>query len=483
MPGAASDLEGLAAFDDDADGVISARDSAFDHLSVWRDANQDGITDTGELRSLADAGVTSISLSSVPTGDRPSTEGNVVFARATASLANGSATSVEDVFFTFEKAPESTSSDPVIATPEATVANDEVGVTSSTTGAAGASPAGTVPAIATAPAAGTPDNDQAPVAAAVVVSRQSLGRKFKDFRLHADGGYPVIRRTKAKGTIAPDAGLLGAATILIFSNKTIGLLSTIVLDLDGDGVETKRWGKTRAGFDMDGNGGSDDTGWVSGGDGFLVADIDGNGRIEGPGELSLLGLSAKAQSSRDALATLDANGDRVVDAKDARFGVLKVWVDANANGRTDAGELRTLEEAGIASFNLAARATGQSSKLDTNLVTATATFARADGSLGTAGDTLITFKPGAAAPIARASRLSDLDREDLLLSGTHGVLGHASRSPDVRLGGFDTGLAALGLSGLDDLSSVSLTSPEQRNEGRKWDRGAVGQRHGHGCWR
>ncbi len=436
--GAQSDLEGLAAFDDTGDGRIDADDAAYDHLAVWRDANQDGITDAGELRSLKAAGLTSISLASVKTGRQPGKEENVVFARTTASLADGSATAVEDVFFTFETAPDA-AGEPVPA--------------------AGGDGKGEV---------ATPPTPAADAAEPVAVASRTMGRRFKDFRIHADGGYPVIRRTKAKGTIAPDAGQLGAATILSFTNKTIGLLSTIILDLDGDGVETKRWGKTRAGFDMDGNGGSDDTGWVSGGDGFLVADIDRDGRIEGPGELSLLGLSTKAQGSRDALAALDSNRDRVVDARDERFDVLKVWVDANANGRTDAGELRSLGDLGIASFNLAARATGRSSKLDTNLVTATATFARTDGSLGTMGDTLITFKPGAAAPIARAPRLGDLKRVGPALDTGQDVLGHHQRSPDVRLDGFDSRLDALDLANFGTDRPSAMSTPEQRSEGRDW---------------
>ena len=359
LPGAFSDLDGLAAFDENGDRLIDARDGAFARLSVWQDANQNGVTDEGELRSLTDRGIVSISLASVLTGNAPSNEENVVYARTTAMLSDGSAAGVDDVFFTFEKAPEP--------------GEDEGSDTS-------------------APGGENANETAEPL----TVSSRSMEGKMKHHRLHAEGGYPVVRPTKTKGMLSPEAGLLGGVTLMRFKDQSVGALSAIVLDLDGDGVETKRLGKTRAAFDMDGNGRADDTGWVSGGDGFLVTDLDEDGHITGPGELSLLGLAPEAQSSRDALATLDANSDLVIDKEDDRFNVLKVWVDRNANGRTDAGELKDLAEHGITAIYLAARASGESSKLDTNLVAAMGTFARADGSLGTAGDMLITFKPSTA---------------------------------------------------------------------------------------
>ena len=42
-----------------------------------------------------------------------------------------------------------------------------------------------------------------------------------------------------------------------------------------------------------------------------------------------------------------------MNAADARFAELLVWQDLNSNHQSDAGELRTLGEAGIASLNVA----------------------------------------------------------------------------------------------------------------------------------
>jgi hypothetical protein len=52
----------LAAFDDDGDGRITARDAVFEHLLVWRDANQDRKSSPNELTSARAAGLVSIEL-------------------------------------------------------------------------------------------------------------------------------------------------------------------------------------------------------------------------------------------------------------------------------------------------------------------------------------------------------------------------------------------------------------------------------------
>src|SRR5581483_880757 len=65
--GAKSDLDGLSAFDSNGDGQISALDADFAKFMVWQDANGDGKAEAGEVHSLADAGVQSISLAGTAT--------------------------------------------------------------------------------------------------------------------------------------------------------------------------------------------------------------------------------------------------------------------------------------------------------------------------------------------------------------------------------------------------------------------------------
>ncbi|WP_263013271.1 calcium-binding protein [Mesorhizobium sp. AR02] len=52
----------LETFDTNGDGKIDASDEVFSTLRVWRDLDQDGVADAGEMMTLAEAGIVSISL-------------------------------------------------------------------------------------------------------------------------------------------------------------------------------------------------------------------------------------------------------------------------------------------------------------------------------------------------------------------------------------------------------------------------------------
>ena len=131
--------------------------------------------------------------------------------------------------------------------------------------------------------------------------------------------------------------------------------SPLVLDLDGDGVETT---SVLAGtnFDNDGNGFAEATGWVGKDDGLLVWDRNGNGKIDDGSELfgnnSRLEDGSAAQNGFAALAELDTNRDGKVDTSDAAFTQLRVWKDGDSNAIVGSGELLTLEAAGVQSLGL-----------------------------------------------------------------------------------------------------------------------------------
>ena len=100
--GTANSFADLAAFDQPAqggngDGVISAADAVFVPLRLWADANHDGVSQPGELLTLAQAGIDSIELSPQPIGRRDAF-GNVFRYRAIVHLASGRHTTVWDVF-------------------------------------------------------------------------------------------------------------------------------------------------------------------------------------------------------------------------------------------------------------------------------------------------------------------------------------------------------------------------------------------------
>ncbi|WP_454868503.1 calcium-binding protein [Pseudomonas farris] len=152
----------------------------------------------------------------------------------------------------------------------------------------------------------------------------------------------------------------------------------LVLDLNGDGVRLTDYLSNPVLFDVDNDGGSlEETGWVSAQDGIVVVDRNNNGKIDNISEtLSEYfgGAAGTGGNSGEkpfangfaALKSLDSNGDNLFDNRDDAWSSVKVWVDANHDGKSwvdssgnnavDAGEtseVRTLSELGITSINLA----------------------------------------------------------------------------------------------------------------------------------
>lgn len=102
VPNATSDLEGLAAYDSNANGYFDQSDARFDEFRVWQDANQDGVSQAEELRSLADHEISAINLSRSMTGDtiEGATE-NVVVATSDYVRTDGSTGAAGDVSLAF----------------------------------------------------------------------------------------------------------------------------------------------------------------------------------------------------------------------------------------------------------------------------------------------------------------------------------------------------------------------------------------------
>ena len=62
---ARSAIEALTSLDKNRDGVIDAKDEVYSKLRIWRDENGNGISEAGELKSLADYNITSINIADV----------------------------------------------------------------------------------------------------------------------------------------------------------------------------------------------------------------------------------------------------------------------------------------------------------------------------------------------------------------------------------------------------------------------------------
>lgn len=131
--------------------------------------------------------------------------------------------------------------------------------------------------------------------------------------------------------------------------------SPLVVDLDGDGVETVGVSEGVY-FDHDGNGFAEKSGWVGKDDGILVRDINNNGTIDNGTELfgnnSVLSSGENALNGFEALKELDSNKDGVFNSSDEAWNTVKVWKDSNQNGIVDNSELLSLEQANIAGINL-----------------------------------------------------------------------------------------------------------------------------------
>ncbi|MDR1367229.1 MAG: hypothetical protein LBJ76_00735, partial [Candidatus Accumulibacter sp.] len=61
---AANGFAALAQEDSNADGLVNNQDAHWNDLRVWRDLNQDGISQSGELFTLSDIGITGINIAS-----------------------------------------------------------------------------------------------------------------------------------------------------------------------------------------------------------------------------------------------------------------------------------------------------------------------------------------------------------------------------------------------------------------------------------
>ena len=133
-------------------------------------------------------------------------------------------------------------------------------------------------------------------------------------------------------------------------------LTPLILDLNGDGVRTTSLDRSSVYFDHDNNGFAENTGWISAQDGFLVFDIDKNGKIDSGRELfgnnTLLDNGEYAANGFEALAELDDNGDRRIDFNDDAWNSLQIWKDLDADAHAGPGELVSLAQAGILSINI-----------------------------------------------------------------------------------------------------------------------------------
>ncbi|MCP3884884.1 MAG: tandem-95 repeat protein, partial [Propionibacteriaceae bacterium] len=99
LEGARTDLEGLRAFDSDADGMFTASDAKWERFGVWID-DGDALSEAGEFLTLDTIGMTAIELTS--DGLSYVINGNQVFGEAAYTLTDGTSGMLGDVAFAAE---------------------------------------------------------------------------------------------------------------------------------------------------------------------------------------------------------------------------------------------------------------------------------------------------------------------------------------------------------------------------------------------
>lgn len=140
--------------------------------------------------------------------------------------------------------------------------------------------------------------------------------------------------------------------------------SPIIVDLQNDGISLTSAAEGVE-FDLSANGRRDRMAWTSplSGDAFLALDRNGNGLIDDGSELFGDVAAQPASESPNgflALAVFDqiengGNHDGLITDRDSVFADLRLWLDLNHDGFSQAGEMSPLGAFGIVSIDLAYR--------------------------------------------------------------------------------------------------------------------------------
>ena len=190
--------------------------------------------------------------------------------------------------------------------------------------------------------------------------------------------------------------LKGIEKLRFSDNQEVGIVSPIILDLDGRGVTTVPAYVGRARYDMDGDGIADITSWMGRGEGMLFLDRDANGTLSNAGEFSFVNDVEGAASDLVGLRAFDSNGDGTLSSGDGRFADFRIWRDGNGDGGVQNGEIMTLAEAGVASLNLLGQAVEGNTALGDVAVLNTGSYTRTDGQTAQFIDAALTYFSGAA---------------------------------------------------------------------------------------
>jgi hypothetical protein len=136
--------------------------------------------------------------------------------------------------------------------------------------------------------------------------------------------------------------------------------SPIILDLDGNGFHLTD-ALDGVQFDMSGSGTPIQIGWTAAGSTNAFLALPGPDGLIHNGQQLFGNFTPQPPSDQPngfaALAVYDdpsrgGNGDGIIDARDAVFPLLRLWIDANHDGISQPEELHTLPSLGVNSLSL-----------------------------------------------------------------------------------------------------------------------------------
>jgi hypothetical protein len=85
-----SDLDGLRlVFDSNHDNVLDMNDDRWSEFRVWRDLNQNGVSDAGELQTMTDAGIRLINLIPSSDGSQSFADGSMITGTSSYQTVDG----------------------------------------------------------------------------------------------------------------------------------------------------------------------------------------------------------------------------------------------------------------------------------------------------------------------------------------------------------------------------------------------------------
>jgi hypothetical protein len=126
----------------------------------------------------------------------------------------------------------------------------------------------------------------------------------------------------------------------------------VTLDLNGNGLHYIGIDDSKAYFDINNDGWREHIAWLAPDDGLLVRDIGSDGKIDRYDEISFTSYLAGAKTDLEGLTAFDSNHDGLLSRLDTRWKEFAIWQDKNSDGTSDAGEVRTLDDIGIAQIGL-----------------------------------------------------------------------------------------------------------------------------------